>query len=206
MVSNHIPCPDCGDTGFVVVERGGVSGAERCRCSVRPKSRRPNAQEIGRVIAQLAECIPFFPKSEDAWLIVTAEVSSFVADLEGLREFARVIIRHCKKYEGPAGLRQIYCAYRMPADGIYPDQDLPGFSTAELHARHEQAAMRYQSERLETFRQLAAGAPAADRTPFQLPAVKTLESYSAPQLQGGAGRSIIQSPSADQQETTVLPK
>jgi hypothetical protein len=136
-------CTACGGSGWVICERNGLSGASRCECSAppRPSSGRPGPDEILRVVANIAASgvIPFFPQTEEAWFMISDQVAGFVSDRANLELFAAVIRRDCKKYEGAAGLREIYCRYAEPADGHYPGED--------PEARHRRREMHENDQR-----------------------------------------------------------
>jgi hypothetical protein len=169
-------CERCQGSGWIIVERNGLSGAERCPCSVSRKSKadscRPTLEQITGALAKIAESdvVPFFPKTVDGWIMMASEIASFIQDVEGLGLLVRMVLRHAKKYEGVSGLRQIYCAYAAPADGIYPAEPLAGFSTEECHIRHSMLDQAARERQIEEYRLLAAGRA----TPFQLPAVRSL--------------------------------
>jgi hypothetical protein len=170
-------CGQCGGTGWIIIERRGISAADRCPCSVVQKTveeaARPTVTRITGVLARIAEAdvIPFFPKTEDGWIIMAAEIANFVEDTAGLDLLARMTIRHLKKYEGVISLRQVYCAYRTPADGVYPAEALPGFRTEECEARYKLTDEMRRADRVEEYQRLA---PAEERVPFLLPEAKTL--------------------------------
>jgi len=168
-------CEHCRGTGWIITERNGLSGADRCPCSVPRKSKaessRPTLEQITGALAKIGESgvVSFFPKTVDGWIMMASEIANFVADVEGLALLVRMVIRHAKEYEGVAGLRQIYCAYATPADGIYPAEPLPGFTIAECHTRYTMLDESQRDRAVEDWRRRSLSAPPEDRRPFQLP-------------------------------------
>jgi hypothetical protein len=169
-------CEACGGSGWIVVERKGVSGAERCRCSRPPEPEKVSSAEILETVARIATSgvIPFFPQAEEAWIILTSEIQSFVTDRAALELFVRKLLHYAKKYEGPAQLRQIYCAFGVPADGEYPAEALAGFGPDEAEARSKMREMEENERRLAEYRKQALLQPPEERQPLLLPPVKSL--------------------------------
>jgi hypothetical protein len=170
-------CASCGGSGWIITETNGVSGAERCVCRQRKtKPVKPTAVEILEMVGRIAAAnvIPFFPQTEEAWIMLTSEIQSFVSDRQEIALFTQNLLRYCKKYEGPAGLRQIYCAFSIPADGIYPAEALPGFSSDEGEARAKRREMEENDRVMAEYKRQALLGPPEDRAPLLLPEPQTL--------------------------------
>lgn len=140
-------CNEC-QGGWIIVERNGFSGAERCSCSipVRTSLVRPTPEKIMAVVVALSKLIPFFPSDTISLKLITAEIHRFCDDQERLEKFAIEAARYFTKWQGIGPLRALYCAMFRPADGVYAAvsfQDgegrtqigLPGWTEPELLAR-----------------------------------------------------------------------
>lgn len=164
-------CKSCGGSGWLITERNGNSGAERCGCSVsaaaRDQSKRPTREDIMRAVAKIAELgvVPFFPQTIDAWMLIVGSLSNYISDQAELMGFTAAYLEHAKKWEGLAGMREIYSQYvesAMPANA----GDLEHrYLLREIEANEQRMAI-YKRQRL-----LEASAP--DQA---LPAVKMIES------------------------------
>jgi len=168
-------CAQCAGTGWIFTERNGLSGAERCPCSVRralpapEQPAKPTAREFGRLFKQCAELIPFFPQTAEAWALIQEDMERYVADSTALELFRVNVIRFCKKYEGPAGLRQIYCGFATPADGVYPLESLPGVNAGEAaEARYNIRVMEDNERRIDEYKRQALLDPPGHRALFLL--------------------------------------
>ena len=159
-------CERCAATpGWVVTEREGYSGVERCPCSAPAvqESRKASTREILDMIAKIAaaKVIPFFPETKEAMVMLAAECSNFVSDTAALDRFMRALLRYAKKYEGPAWLRLIYCAkVGDPADGIRPDyKDMvaAGFSLEVCEFNAKAAELEERELKLTEYQKLGAG-------------------------------------------------
>jgi hypothetical protein len=183
-------CGECGGVGWLFVEKKGISAATRCPCSVpkalpAPEERipaKPTAKEFGRVLKEWARLIPFFPQAAEDWALIQEDMERYVADVAALESFRVNVIHHCKKYEGTAGLRQIYCAFLTPADGVYPLEPLPGVNQAD---RAEAAWMAREMEdnerRMAGYKRQALLAPPENRVPLLLEGtVSEVKSISPP--------------------------
>jgi hypothetical protein len=170
-------CQRCQMTpGWILTERGGMSGVEPCPCSVKPwfEARKAATREIARVFAKIAasKVVPFFPETEEGAAMLASEASNYVEDVAKLDLFARAILRLAKKYEGPLQLRIIYCTVGEPADGFWPSMkelQAVGFDWEQCEARHKMAEVAAREKQEEEFRRLAQG-----QAPFALPEVKRI--------------------------------
>ena len=184
-------CSRCGGAGWLFVEKDGISAAARCPCSIStPKAllspapaSKPSSVEIGAVVEQFAKTIPFFPREEAAWFWIVEDMMHYIADSVALESFRINVTRYCTKYEAPAGLRQIYCAFvGVPADGVYPLEALPGVNQAErMEASWRAREMDENGHRMAEYRRQALLAPPEDRAPLLLEGfVSELKTISPP--------------------------
>lgn len=181
-----MPCSMCGDSGWIITERGGVSGADRCPCSPpkpRPADRRPTEDECLQAVCAIASMVPFFADSDLAKTLVRDQLLRWVgtkSQLDWLTEKAMTTLT--QKHNTLADLKGLFCSEYWPADGHPVLSEIPGFSPAQLTEAKEAAAARIRMEedtrRLEGYREQANLLPAAERAPFllpaALPAVKTM--------------------------------
>jgi len=156
-------CRACAGSGWVIVERNGFSGAERCRCSQVQKgvSGKPDFEEIVEAVVRASDVIPFFPQNVEAMPILAAEIQSFVSDRHSFEVFRQKLLR-ATAYEGLGGLRTLYCSLFEPADGEYPS----GSEDAEGRARMRE--IEENTRRFEYYRRQAKLLPPPE-TLFLLP-------------------------------------
>lgn len=87
-------CEICGGSGWAITERpDGMSGAERCRCSIRSRApsirRPPTDQDFAEAVQTMHGMIPFFPRKPEIHLRIAAELSMFIDDKSTLDAFVR---------------------------------------------------------------------------------------------------------------------
>lgn len=176
-------CGQCQD-GWLITERNGLSGAERCACSIPLKANlvRPTPEKIMAVVVALSRLIPFFPCDEISLKLIAGEVHRFCDDAERLQHFAQEAARYFTKWQGIGPMRALYCAMFRPADGLYAQtifQDaegrtqvgIAGYTEEELLARHCAHGERERTKEFERFERLAIGQGCE---PVALPEVKRI--------------------------------
>lgn len=183
-------CAHCGDTGWKVKEVNGFSGAERCFCKTPQLPTTAEMRDaIMAAVVHIADSrlIPFFPRTEEAWIVIVAEIQSFIADARALDLFLCSIFSYCEKYEGVAGLRRIY-------------RDV-ALSAAKLDQMDENARS------LAQYRRQAQLAPAGEREIFLLPEAKPVEAQPAtpparrrPSIRSAAASTRTGRPLKDREE------
>lgn len=168
-----------------------ISGTERCPCITSqwkargPAGPKPALTEVVSVVDALSELIPFFPKDELAKKIIAAKIAHFVESKEALRWFGEAAATCVTKWEGIAMLRALYATRYRLTDGPPPtivNKDgecktlyFPGSSPEELESQAKNLEMEENNRRLEVYRRQALALPPSERTPFPLPAVKSLQ-------------------------------
>jgi hypothetical protein len=157
-------CEHCGGSGWIVIEKRGISAAERCACSTAstPKllsapngaiSLKPSAKEYAEVLKRFAKVIPYFPQTAEAWALIQEDMERYVSNSDVLELFRERVITFCIGYEGPAGLRRIYCAFWTPADGVYPLEALAGVNAADqVEAAYRAREMEENERRMAEYR------------------------------------------------------
>lgn len=169
-------CTNCGGSGWVIAERNGRSGASRCPCSApsgtRAASNRPTLDDMTQVVVGIAELetIPFFPKNPKALAVIAASMLNYIFDYATLKAFAAAYVEYAKKYEGPAGMREIYARY----------VDAPATQKAEdLEQRYLMREIEDNEQRMATWKnQRLLAAPGAQE-PMALPRAKTFDDVAA---------------------------
>lgn len=127
------PCPDCGGTGWKVIQRGNTEGVAKCTCRQQSQSRttgRPVTPEALAVALKGLAALDYFPPDEITQGFIGRELASMCSTAEQLQVVATIAPRIYRRWGdcGMAGLRQILCRFHKPKDGIevsgtdaYPD-------------------------------------------------------------------------------------
>ena len=183
-------CGRCQD-GWIFTDRfDGVSGAERCPCSVVAPplidNHRPTAEEFMIAVVRLAEIIPFFAESDYAKAIMVDELSRFVSSAYQLDWLVRQASARLKRAT-VAELRALFCTEYSPRDGIVTICDLPGMAQWELEAAAEREFVLAEARERE---QEIALLPEARETRFhrkirQLAAAKAIPAIPRQKLADG---------------------
>jgi len=118
-----VKCPDCGGRGWIIIERGGLSGAERCSCSKPPvvpgADDPPEFPDFMEAAIHISMTVRRFPKKDAKLLdIVARQLERFVStkdQLEWVKEAAGMEMESWHLGE----LRRIFCQQFEPKDKIY---------------------------------------------------------------------------------------
>lgn len=116
-------CEHCIN-GWLIVERGGYSGAERCPCSIPPEVTNPrretplHAAYIDEAISRLGN-LKFFPKEPGALTGIAEMISRMVHSQEQLSWLVRTMIDRVGTWHGPMEMRGVFCTRYDPKDGEY---------------------------------------------------------------------------------------
>jgi hypothetical protein len=117
-------CNICGGTGFVIVERGGVSAAKRCDCrkpAGTEQAGRPVTPEAATAATEaLCDVLEFAPSTKlGRMLIANALVAMCFNEDSVWWLVERACTLHTKWSTcGIPGLRQILCSKHLPNDGL----------------------------------------------------------------------------------------
>lgn len=96
---------------------------------------KPTKQDIFEAVETL-EVLSFFPRdSVAAKRVIMQLIESMVDTVEGLDWLVSTMVNRVGKWEGPAELRGIFCAFHKPADGIYAESIIPGFTQTDRNDR-----------------------------------------------------------------------
>ena len=153
--SSKPPCGRCGDTGWLIVERAGVSSAGRCACmppvpvrAVPLQRAEPilTADEISLAVEGLAS-IPWFPKEEGARTMIADAIARLCTSGPACFEMVRRMVDRYKEWPGAREMRICYCALigsplsgedlHLAVSEYYPD----GFGTSKPAEAWQPAAL-----------------------------------------------------------------
>lgn len=193
------PCPICGDSGWEIVERAGLSGAEPCRCTrvTEAETVRPTLEQITAAVLVMAEMIPFFPTSKAGQMIVIRALESFVSTDQQLAWLTDRAVNHMRKFNLPE-LRGLFCTRWKPADGVQEFSTLPGFTTADLEAQAFDQQAQQTAELIEKWKNQKLLAAPGSVEPFELPPGAKLR------LLPPAPKTRPQSPPSDPRPLSVI--
>jgi hypothetical protein len=134
-------CGECGGSGWVIVERGQVSGAARCSaCYQAPLPRPPLAidsetvfDEVLAIVGELAQ-LNFFPTDNDGRVGIVKLIGRMASTLAEVRQLVDHMITLYNAWPGPAELRVVFCTMvGRPRDGVektysgvFPGGVIPG--------------------------------------------------------------------------------
>jgi len=166
-------CEICNGTGFVIIERNGISAAKRCEGCRKPAVPNVPISPVSSAVATaatvaLCEVLEFSPTSELARMLISNALISMCPNEEAVWHVvseAAQLYRNWGKC-GIPGLRQIVCCKYSPRDGIsltstdeYPD-GLPSrrqlelvLAPAHLPPGHESTADRKLEDGLQNLAQ-----------------------------------------------------
>lgn len=125
-------CINCGDTGWIIVERQGIRSAKRCaECFAAAKEREkvsqdritPFTQEMAMEQTKLlCESIAFAPTTTLGRSVIAEELMSMCWSLEQATWLVRRAAQLFATWDkcGLPGLRQIFCSRYEPKDRILP--------------------------------------------------------------------------------------
>lgn len=197
-------CKNCGGSGWVIAERSAISGASRCACSISAHagSNRPTLDDMTRVIVGIAESdvIPFFPKSPKTLAVIAASMLNYIFDYAALEAFARAYVENAKKYEGVAGMREIYQQYVGGTQAANPGDLEQAYLVREIE-ENEQRLLAYK-------RQYLLESPHGSGSPVLLVPGKIIEDapLRTPGTSFGSSRSFNQIQDILEGAPTLSPK
>lgn len=174
-------CPHCDGCGWRVIERGGLTGAERCPCQPRPApdlSGPPARSDVMACILLLEDLVPFFPRgkeAKEAQNIIADEIERFVGSRAELSWLGLHAARHLRRWSGIAELRALHAARFTPADGVYIPSEVPGFTAEAIEADWIRREGARQMAAIEAYRAQWRALPPAERAaPLMLPAPRPM--------------------------------
>lgn len=111
-------CLICGGRGWVIQERNGVSGADRCQCS-RPMpppapSPTPSMKDCAVATIRITSQVPYSPREDAVRLDVASRLLKLVRTTDELNWLVDAVIDQTKAWQGFAGIREIYCRRYAP--------------------------------------------------------------------------------------------
>jgi hypothetical protein len=105
---------------------------------------KPTNKDYAATVVLMAEVIPYFPTTEVGQKLVIADIRNYIDTVEQLEWFRDAALTRIKKWEGLAGLRELY-ATRFPLAGAAKQELSPEQAYFEREARETErklAAMR----------------------------------------------------------------
>lgn len=125
--------------GWLIVEKNGHSGAERCPCSI-PRQE-PAAEhsltpkKVEDAVGRLG-ALEFFPKAPEERMAVAEMIVRMVWSQEQLVWLVQTMMDRVGRWHGPLELRGVFCSRFDPKDGVQATCALSsGFTGAAFEAR-----------------------------------------------------------------------
>jgi hypothetical protein len=117
-------CNICGGTGFVIVERGGISAAKHCDCrkpAETEQAGKPVSPEVAVAATEaLCDVLEFAPSTKLGRMLIS---NALIAMCPSEDSVWWLVVRACTLHTkwltcGLPGLRQILCSRHLPKDGL----------------------------------------------------------------------------------------
>ena len=115
-------CDICNGCGWRVIERGGLSGAERCECRKTAEATEKKTpltnNNAAALIKMLFDGLNFAPQSPTARAAIAMELMEMCGTVEALTYVVEKSLMLHSKWPGLPGLRQILTHRYKASDGI----------------------------------------------------------------------------------------
>lgn len=123
---------------------------------------RPTRDEIFHALTALKGLVLNFPEDAVSMSLIADSVLSFVEDTEKLHWWVQEAAR-LSKWQGLEYLRAVYCTRFRPADGVWANVTIPGYSSVELEGQYMEREMKENGERMDRYRKEFQSLPEAER-------------------------------------------